>query len=74
VRLRIGRERTDRYGRMLAYVYLIDSGRFVNAELLRRGYARTLEIPPNTDFADRFDRLQRRARDSGRGLWRVCAR
>jgi micrococcal nuclease len=72
VRLRIGRERTDRYGRMLAYVYLLDGGRFVNAELLRRGYARTLEIPPNTDFADRFDRLERRARDRGRGLWRAC--
>jgi len=73
VRLRIGRERTDRYGRTLAYVYVIDGGRFVNAELIRRGYARTLEIPPNTDFADRFDRLQRRAREEKRGLWRACA-
>lgn len=72
VRLRIGRERTDRYGRMLAYVYLLDGGRFVNAELVRRGYARTLEIPPNTDFADRFDRLERRARSKGRGLWSIC--
>jgi micrococcal nuclease len=74
VRLRIGRERTDRFGRMLAYVYLLDGpNRFVNAELVRRGYARTLEIPPNTDFADRFDRLERRARDERRGLWRACA-
>jgi micrococcal nuclease len=75
VRLRVGRERTDRYGRMLAYVYLRgEGGRFVNAELVRRGYARTLEIPPNTDFADRFERLERRARDDGRGLWAVCPR
>jgi micrococcal nuclease len=59
---------------MLAYVYLLDgSHRFVNAELVRRGYARTLEIPPNTDFADRFDRLERRAREARRGLWRACA-
>jgi micrococcal nuclease len=73
VRLKLGRERTDRYGRMLAYVYVRGaSGRFVNGELVRRGYARTLEIPPNTDFADRFDRLQRQARERGRGLWRVC--
>ncbi len=73
VRLRIGRERTDRFGRMLAYVYLLDgSQRFVNAELVRRGYARTLEIPPNTDFADRFDRLERRARERKRGLWSAC--
>jgi micrococcal nuclease len=72
VRLRIGRERTDRYGRTLAYVYLLDGDRFVNAELVRRGYARTVEFPPNTDFADRFDRLERRAREQGRGLWSAC--
>lgn len=75
VRLRVGRERTDRYGRLLAYVYLRGEGeQFVNAELVRRGYARTLEIPPNTDFADRFERLERRAREGGRGLWAVCPR
>jgi micrococcal nuclease len=73
VRLRTGRERTDRFGRTLAYVYLLEGRRrFVNAELLRRGYARTLEIPPNTDFADRFDALEQRARDARRGLWRSC--
>jgi len=73
VRLRMGRERTDRFGRTLAYVYLLEGRhRFVNAELVRRGYARTLEIPPNTDFADRFDRLERRARAERRGLWRAC--
>ena len=75
VRLRVGRERTDRYGRMLAYVYVRGGGgRFVNAELVRRGYARTLEIPPNTDFADRFERLERRAREQRRGLWGACPR
>ena len=40
---------------------------------MRRGYARTLEIPPNTDFADRFDRLERLAREDKRGLWQACA-
>ena len=74
VRLRIGRERTDRYGRTLAYVYLLDGpDRFVNAELVRRGYARAVEFPPNTDFADRFDRLERRAREQKRGLWSACS-
>jgi len=74
VRLEIGRERRDRYGRLLAYVYVVDEGkRFVNAELLRRGYARTLAIPPNTDRAGRFAVLERRARKSGLGLWTACA-
>jgi micrococcal nuclease len=73
VRLEVGRERTDRYGRLLAYVHLRGHGDpFVNAELLRRGYARTLAIPPNTDRAGRFAELQRLARDKGRGLWSAC--
>ena len=73
VRLEVGRERTDRYGRLLAYVYLRENGSpFVNAELLRRGYARTLAIPPNTDRAGRFAELQRLARTKGRGLWSAC--
>ena len=49
VRLVFGVERRDVYGRLLAYVYL--GGRFVNAELVRRGLARTLTIPPNDRFA-----------------------
>ena len=73
VRLEIGRERTDRYGRLLAYVHVRGRGDpFVNAELLRRGYARTLAISPNTDRAGRFATLEHRARREGRGLWRAC--
>ena len=73
VRLRVGRERTDRYGRLLAYVY-VEGGavHFINAELVRRGYARTLEIPPNTDFAERFRKLERGAQRAHRGLWAAC--
>ena len=73
VRLEIGRERTDRYGRLLAYVHVRGQGRpFVNEELLRRGYARTLAIPPNTARAGRFAVLERRAKRERRGLWRAC--
>jgi micrococcal nuclease len=73
VRLRLGLEHRDRYGRLLAYVF-VEGGRtvFVNAILLRRGYARTLAIPPNTRLAARFDRLERRAMRRGRGLWSRC--
>jgi len=73
VRLQVGRERRDRYGRLLAYVYATgDRPVFVNAALVRGGYARTLEIAPNTDRADFFARLESRARAAGRGLWAAC--
>jgi len=70
VRLVFGVERRDVYGRLLAYVYL--DSRFVNAELARRGLARTLTIPPNDRFARRFKRLQNAAARAGRGLWGRC--
>jgi len=70
VRLVFGVERRDVYGRLLAYVYL--GRRFVNAELARRGLARTLTIPPNDRFARRFKRLQTAAARAGRGLWGTC--
>src|SRR5215213_8338511 len=60
VRLRFDAERRDRYGRLLAYVYRNDL--FVNATLVKRGYARTLTIPPNVAHADLFARLVREAR------------
>lgn len=72
VRLRYDAERRDRYGRLLAYVYRARDGLFVNAELVRRGMAVPLTIPPNVAHADEFVRLARRARELGRGLWRAC--
>lgn len=70
VRLVFDDERRDKYGRLLAYVHR--GPLFVNAELVRRGYARTLEIAPNTDHAPRFERLERQAAAAGRGLWGDC--
>jgi micrococcal nuclease len=70
VRLVFGVERRDVYGRLLAYVYL--EGRLVNAELIRRGLARTLTIPPNDRFAERLKRLETAAARAGRGLWGTC--
>ena len=85
VRLVSGEERRDVYGRLLAYLYLLSASqlsdnpkrpaqreRFLNAELVRRGLARTLAIPPNIRFAERFALLQRRAARAGRGLWGRC--
>jgi micrococcal nuclease len=73
VRLVADAEARDRYGRMLAYVYRVDDGRFVNAELVRGGFAQPLTIPPNVAHADEFAALARAARRQGRGLWGACA-
>jgi micrococcal nuclease len=70
VRLVFDRERRDIYGRLLAYVYA--GRRFVNATLVRHGYARTLRIAPNTAHASLLHRLQARAGRAGRGLWSAC--
>lgn len=72
VRLVFDAEHRDRYGRLLAYVYRQPDGLFVNAELVRRGYAQTLTIPPNVSHAPEFRALARGARSAGRGLWAAC--
>lgn len=74
LRFVFGAERRDVYGRLLAYVYITSGSRrrFVNAELVRRGLARTLPIPPNTRHAALFARLQATAARAGRGLWGAC--
>lgn len=58
----------DQYDRTLAYVYLED-GTFVNAELVRNGYAMVMTVPPNVQYAEEFVRLQHDARENNRGLW-----
>ncbi len=62
-------EQRDRYGRLLAYVYLED-GTFVNGWLVENGYAQVMTISPNVKYQELFLRLQREAREEGRGLWR----
>ena len=70
VTLRLGAERRDHYGRLLAYVYV--DRRLVNAALVRRGLARTLTIAPNDSLAPLFARLAGAAGRAGRGLWGAC--
>jgi micrococcal nuclease len=70
VRLEFDRELRDVYGRLLAYVYVGD--RFINEELVRGGYARTLEIEPNTSRAGPLAAAEEAAGEAGRGLWSVC--
>jgi micrococcal nuclease len=65
-------EAHDRYGRLLAYVYRARDELFVNAALVRGGYAQPLTIPPNVAHAAEFRRLAAAARRAGRGLWSAC--
>lgn len=68
VRLEFDAEKRDRYGRVLAYVYL-DDGTFLNAKIVEEGYAQVFTVPPNVKYADRFLELQREARKNKKGLW-----
>jgi len=68
VRLEYDVDKTDMYDRTLAYVYLPD-GTFVNAKLVKQGYAMVMTVPPNVKYAEKFLKLERRARNANRGLW-----
>jgi micrococcal nuclease len=62
---------TDRFGRLLRYVYLED-GTFVNDLLVWDGYARVATFPPDVRHTDRFLASERSAREAGVGLWGAC--
>ena len=75
VRLLVGVEPRDYYGRLLAYVWVLRPGRkprFLETELLRRGLARTLTFHPNDRFAHRFEELEQKTARAGKGLWNAC--
>jgi len=67
VRLEFDIELRGKYDRLLAYVYVDEV--FVNAELVKEGYARVSTFPPNVKYANLFLRLQREARQARKGLW-----
>lgn len=67
VRLEVGKERYDRYGRLLAYVWLPD-GRMLNQLLLEEGQA---IVYRRFDFNHKqtFLRLEKHARRKKVGMW-----
>ena len=65
-------EARDRYGRLLAYVYLADSNVFYNLELVRLGYARPYPFPPNTTHQADFAAAAWEAQGNASGLWGAC--
>jgi micrococcal nuclease len=72
VRLERDVEARDRFDRLLAYVYRVSDGLFVNFELVRAGYAQVLTIPPNVAYAEEFRVAAAAAREAGTGLWSAC--
>ena len=102
VRLEFDVQKTDKYGRLLAYVYILvckncdvlrnpayeysdfdehpnkednDLGGigiyiFLNATIIKSGYASPMTVPPNVKYAELFEKLYKQAREQKRGLWR----
>jgi micrococcal nuclease len=58
---------TDKYGRILRYVYVGDS--LINDYLVRNGYANSYSYPPDVKFQDQFKQAEEEARTNKRGLW-----
>lgn len=70
---------TDKYNRLLRFIYLpLDPSTgsrqllFVNDYMIREGFAKTLTIPPDVKFAEKFLQAQIEARVNSRGLWGSC--
>lgn len=71
VRLEKDVSETDRYGRLLRYVYVGDL--FINDYLVRQGYAEASAYPPDVKYQSQFNQAETEARDNNRGLWSgVC--
>lgn len=60
--------RNDPNGRLLGYVHVV-GGNFVNAEILRQGYAISDDAPPNVRYRNLFNRYYQEAKQYRRGYW-----
>ncbi len=86
IRLEFDVQKRDKYGRLLAYVYVSESAHkilkdgsdvalapielFLNEMIIKAGYASPMTIPPNVKYADLFKALYKEARENKRGLWK----
>ena len=67
---------TDKYSRLLRYVYLpLPDGNllFVNDYLVRAGFAKVYTYPPDVKFNEQFLQAEREARTQNRGMWAACS-
>jgi len=76
VRLEKDVSETDKYGRLLLYVYLVNEKSepsiFINDYLVRQGYAHSSSYPPDVKYQERFRQAEAEARQNNRGLWANC--
>lgn len=57
----------DKYGRILAFVYI--DGKMYNEELIEEGHAKIMTVPPNVGNTERFKKLQKEAQKLKKGVW-----
>ena len=67
VTLELDVQERDKYGRILAYVYL--NGKMINKKLLEDGYAQVATFPPNVKYVKEFTKIQEKAKEAEKGLW-----
>jgi micrococcal nuclease len=67
VKLKYDVQRRDKYGRLLAYVYLMN-GTFLNAEIIKQGYGHAYTRFP-FKYMEQFKQYEKEARENKRGLW-----
>lgn len=67
VELELDAQERDRYGRLLAYIWLGDQ--LFNETLLEKGLARVAVFPPNVKYVDEFRAVQKKAQREGVGIW-----
>jgi micrococcal nuclease len=69
VRLEFDKEKYDRYGRLLAYIFLLD-GTFINKKMIEKGCAYVLHRRPNVKYDGVLLKAQRDAMSMKQGMWR----
>lgn len=75
VRLEFDKERRDRYGRILAYVYQEEGDWLLNEELIRAGLGRAVtRFPYSAAMKRRFRNAEQQAREAGEGIWSTESR
>jgi len=74
VRLELDAQERDKYGRLLAYVWIEEKGKekMINEMLVEEGLALPYFIPPNGKYLDKISEAAKRARDRNVGLWKIA--